>query len=108
MKFIAISETEDEDAVFTPWSAVHFFSGSAAKEWKVPFWWFQLGHVMYETKDQLRNQEDLYQNSFLNSVGDQLGATAGWLAVTPPKGYKYTILFIASWLGAISLGDRIG
>ena len=108
MNFFAITETDDQTAVFTPWSTVHLLSGCAAKEWKVPFWWFQLGHAMYEAKDQLRNVQEVYKNSFINSVGDQLAGTAGWLAVSPKKGYKYTILFIASWVGAISFGDRIG
>ena len=108
MNLFAISETPDEDAIFTPWSTVHFFSGAAAKEWHVPFWWFQLGHAMYEAKDQLGNVQGDYNNSFINSMGDQIAATSGWLAIKPQKGHRFTILFVTSWVAAISFGDRIG
>ena len=100
-----IKETENAHALLTPWAIPHFMVGLAAKERGIPFWWFELGHALYEAKDQFVNGRGENMNSLWNSIGDQGIATLGHLvASTNPTGYKWTVLYV----GAIVLGDRIG
>ena len=102
-------ETDDEPALLSPWSVPHFLVGMAAKERGIPFWWFELGHLLYELKDQAENYTGKNHNTLLNSVGDQAVATLGHVVATRNRNsYLWTTLYVVSWVGAIALGDRIG
>ena len=109
VQLFAIKEEEDEPALLSPWSLPHFLVGMAAKERGVPFWWFELAHLLYELKDQAENYTGKIRNSFINSVGDQAVASLGHVVATRDRNsYVWTMLYVASWLGAIGLGDEIG
>ena len=109
VQLFANKETSEEPALLSPWSVPHFLVGMAAKERGIPFWWFELGHLMYELKDQAANLTGESQNTLLNSVGDQAVATVGHMvASTNHKSYVWTILYVVTWLGAVALDDQIG
>lgn len=81
-KLLGLTETKTEDVVLTPWSAVHFAVGGTAAQLEIGFWWFQLFHALYETKDYIltykTNDDSEYHNSFINSLGDHIVATIGY------------------------------
>ena len=105
----AKKETAEEPALLTPWSVPHFLLGMAAKERGVPFWWFFVGHALYELKDQVDRDRGGNQNTLENSIGDQAIASLGHVvAARNLHGYIWTALYIASWVGAVALGDEIG
>ena len=109
VKLIAQKETEDAHALLSPWSIPHFFVGMAAKERGIPFWWFELGHALYELKDQIDMHNGGIRNSLMNSIGDQVIATLGHaVATTNRNSYVWTTMYVASWLAALSMGDHIG
>ena len=109
MKLYATKETEEESALLTPWSFVHVLVGCAAKERGIPLGWFELAHALYELKDYMENKQGENLNTLINSVGDQASATFGHLVVkTNTNQYYWTIFYVAAWLGAVALGDRIG
>ena len=102
-------ETDDEPALLSPWSFPHLLVGMAAKERGIPFWWFELGHLLYELKDQAENYTGKNHNTLVNSFGDQAVATLGHVVgVRNRNSYLWTTLYVVSWVGAIALGDRIG
>ena len=109
IQLFANKETDKDPALLSPWSIPHFFVGMAAKERGVPFWWFQLGHGLYEMKDQYEHIKQIQHNTLVNSLGDQAIATVGHVVgKTNTKSYLWTTAYILSWLGAIYLGDAIG
>ena len=109
VQLFANKETADEPALLSPWSLPHFLVGMAAKERGIPFWWFELGHLLYELKDQAENYSGENQNTLLNSVGDQAVATLGHVVgTTNRRSYVWTTMYVLSWVGAVALGDRIG
>ena len=97
-----------EDALFTPWTAVHTLSGAAMKglglDWVTTFGI----HLLYEAKDRSEHDEGSVYNSMLNSFGDQTACMIGW-HLTPKKyNAKYTLWFVAAYILATSLRDQIG
>jgi hypothetical protein len=106
MKLLGWKEDETTDVVFTPWSIVHIASGAAAKDIGLPFWWFEGLHLLYEVKDQTATDE--YQNSFVNSVGDQVSGTLGHLIAKKTHSHAYVWLFLALWGGAVVIGNDYG
>jgi hypothetical protein len=106
-QIIGITETEETDVIFTPWSFVHFLSGGAAKELGIPFWQWEIIHALYETKDIFFDHNGDVMNSFANSLGDQLIATVGHLVSKNTK-MTWTLSYIATWTLLIALGDRVG
>ena len=105
----SVKETKEDPAVLTPWSVPHVLVGLAAKERGIPLGWFFMFHGMYELKDAYENYMDIQHNSHVNSLGDQAVATIGHLiGKTNTKSYVFTTLYIASWVGCVALGDRIG
>ena len=105
MELYGLEETEEEDVLLTPWSAVHFLSGMAAKDLGIPFWWFEGLHALYETKDQMTVPKT---NSFINSVGDQITGTLGHLAGSRTKNHIYVWMYAAGYALAVFGGDRFG
>ena len=108
IEIFAMSEDGDRVVLITPWSAVHYFSGAAAKEIGIPFdWWFML-HLAYEVKDQILNELGGEHNSFLNSMADQAFASAGHILSFKWGRINYTITFLAMLLGGVALEDFVG
>ena len=110
IKFFGKTESQNEDEpdlLFTPWSAVHFFSGAIAHSWlDIGFWPWEAIHAAYEMKDwYLHNSEtDETQdyNSLPNSLADQAIATVGHLVATTKRsplvlvGGLITLVFVSS------------
>ena len=105
MVLFAKAENREEgiDAVFSPWSIVHYFSGSVAWTWlDIDFWPWEAVHLAYELKDQVgtnanENSEIFTHNSLENSIGDTIATTAGHL--TPFKK--------RSWIPLVGLGASL-
>ena len=109
LRLWTIKETEENPAFLTPWAIPHFLVGMAAKERGIPFWWFELGHALYEAKDRVEHHRGVNLNTLANSVGDTVVATIGHLVASRnPSGYKWTLLYVGSWITAITFGDSIG
>ena len=109
MKLFGLAESDDEEVLFTPWTIPHILVGAAAKERGIPLLWFELGHFLYEVKDQVENQRQNQLNTLANSIADQAAATVGHLVVnTNTSRYFWTALYVGSWLSAVALGDSIG
>ena len=106
MKLIAWKEEEGTDVIFTPWSLVHVASGAAAKDLGIPFWWFEGLHLLYEVRDQ--TADDDYNNSLINSVGDQISGSIGHLVGKKTHSHAFVWLFVAMWGGAILIGNDYG
>ena len=110
IRFFGATESQDEDEpdlLFTPWSAIHFFSGAIANSWlDIGFWPWEAIHVAYELKDwYLHNSTDnetQEYNSLPNSVADQAIATLGHMIATTKRskivlvGGLLTLVFVAS------------
>ena len=106
-KIIAQYETQNINAAFTPWSIVHGLVGACAKKYGIRFWWWQGLHALYEVKDQFRTIEE--RNSLLNSAGDQVSTTAGYLLVPAWLKPEDVLLATAVALAGFSLaGDELG
>ena len=105
VKFLARYETEEEAVLFTPWSLVHVFSGAAAKDLGIPMMWFELLHGGYELKDQLTEPKE---NTLINSVGDQIAGTLGYLLSHKTKNKLFVWSYVLSWGAAVALGETIG
>lgn len=99
--FFALSE-EKKDVFLTPWSLVHFLSGSALKSLGASFWTNFGIHGAYEVKDRMAHPNPY--NSKFNSVGDQLCSMAGWYLVK--KDTNWIIFFLASYISAALFADR--
>ena len=100
MKIFGSKETEEEDVLLTPWSAIHLLSGMAAKDLGIGIWTFEGLHMLYEIKDY--NTET---NSLINSFGDQITATLGHFAASRTQGYLWVWLYVGSWATATQLGQ---
>ena len=109
VKFFGTTESQDDeepDLLFTPWSAVHFFSGAIANSWlDIGFWPWEAIHAAYELKDfYLHNtttDETQEYNSLPNSLADQAIATLGHLVATKRSklvlvGGLLTLVFVSS------------
>ena len=106
-KIIAQYETQKTTAAFTPWSIVHGLVGACAKKYGVRFWWWQGLHALYEVKDQFRTIEE--RNSLLNTVGDQVSTTAGYMLAPAWVKPEDMLLVTAIALAGFSLaGDKLG
>lgn len=78
-----------QPAIFTPWSLVHFITGVAFKSLSISSENARLIHTLYELKDlyisyykkqnlnPILNETGI-QNSFLNSIGDQISFELGF------------------------------
>ena len=109
MKLFGLAESEDDEVLFTPWTIPHILIGAAAKERGIPFLWFELGHFLYELKDQIENKRQNQLNTLANSIADQAAATVGHLTVkTNTSRYFWTTLYVGTWLAAVAMGDSIG
>ncbi len=81
------AELKGEEVLFDDWAIIHFFSGFFMfflfEYLKINrlygFIIFFIIHLIYEIKDQLIYGFDLIYNSRMNSIGDQLIATVGYL-----------------------------
>jgi hypothetical protein len=99
--FFALSE-DKKDVFLTPWSLVHFLSGSALKSLGAGFWTNFLIHGGYEVKDRLAHPTPY--NSKFNSVGDQVCSMAGWYVVK--KDPNWIIFFVYAYIAAALFADR--
>ena len=80
-------EREGEEVLFDDWAIIHFLSGFFMfflfEYLKInrlyAFIIFFIIHLIYEIKDQLISGFELIYNSKMNSIGDQLAATVGYL-----------------------------
>ena len=112
IQWFGLLEDPDKDVVLavTPWSMIHFLSGSAAKQIGIPFKWFWLAHLGYEIKDQINSETGEIYNSFVNSVGDQMMGTLGHI-LTPEKskgGRVFVYIFVGAYLTAYLTEDVLG
>jgi hypothetical protein len=112
IEWFGLLEKEDDPfvLVITPWSMVHFLSGSAAKQLGMSFKWFWLLHLGYEVKDQIKRETGEVYNSFVNSVGDQMIGTLGHI-LTPQNssgGRPFIYMFMGSLLLAYLSEDVLG
>ena len=111
IRFFGTSESQDDeepDLLFTPWSAVHFFSGAIANSWMdIGFWQFEAIHAAYELKDlylhNSTNAETQEYNSLPNSVADQAIATLGHLVATSKRS---KIVLVAGLLTLVFVASR--
>ena len=104
MKLISLAEDEEEDVVFTPWSVVHFWSGMAAHDLKIPILYWEILHLLYEGKDYFLTET----NSLTNSIGDQLSTTAGYYLKPKNNNMFFAWSFIPVWMMFVLAGDRVG
>ena len=96
VKFFAMDEREN-DALTTPWSLVHFLSGSAMKAFGFGFTSNFMFHMGYEYKDYLDHQAKTRYNSPINSAADQMYSMLGWVAAT--KGdVDWMVAFVGAFL----------
>ena len=108
IELIGLSETEETDVIFTPWSLAHLAAGSAAKELGIPFWYWEAIHGAYEFKDFIVNEHGDILNSFANSAGDQIATSLGHYFASGKTGYTMTFLYLASWAALTAMGDSVG
>ena len=97
-----------EDALFTPWSFVHYMSGCAMKGLGVSFVNTFAIHLLYEAKDRDEHERGEVYNSMINSIGDQGCCMAGWYLTPAKYDPKWVFWFLASWAFASSMKDTIG
>ena len=105
----AWQESATKPSFLTPWSLVHFLAGAAAKEAGIGFLNWELIHGAYELKDQIVNLRGDVLNSLWNTVGDTASTTVGHM-VAKQKGKlgMWSLGFVVSWAGVVSLGDAYG
>lgn len=73
-------------------SLLHAASGVIAYFWGVPFWWWFVGHIVFEVVENtvlginfINNNFTLWpggknkKDSLINSIGDQTFAVIGWV-----------------------------
>ena len=81
MDLYARADSEEQPAILTPWSLIHFTTGAASSS-VFSFWTAELLHFGYELIGSKRIFNSLGFNitkssSFINSVGDQAVFTVG-------------------------------
>ena len=100
-------DEQDDDAITTPWSLVHFLSGSAMKSLGFSTISNFLFHAGYEYKDYLDHQAKVRYNSPINSAGDQMSSLLGYYAAT--KGdYDWLVAFVGAFLLMLLLRKDVG
>lgn len=126
---------DDNDCVFTPFSIIHFLSGAyLAIIFKYigysdidSFLLMNIVHLLYELKDfnfmyntDMAKKNSVFQNTFINSLGDQLSAIVGAVVImyvytnkqiTYDIFMKFTIYYIIisifAWIN-VFLGLKLG
>ncbi len=104
-KLVGWAETEEQDAVFTPWSAVHASAGYVARAAGVGLVEWNLFHGLYECKDIFLQQH--VSNSVPNSVGDQLSANIAYV-VGPKMGMTFSLLALAVSYFTLGFSENLG
>ena len=106
VKLFAMDEREN-DALTTPWSLVHFLSGSAMKALGFSTISNFLFHAGYEYKDYLDHQAKIRYNSTINSAADQMYSLLGHVAAT--KGdYEWLVAFAAAFIFMLLVRKDVG
>ena len=101
------AETDADDVMFTPWTAVHVGVGAVAKSLGIGLFKWNVLHAAYEVKDLLFVPVE-NRNSILNSVGDQLATNVGYLAYQPFMGSTWPLVFTVGAVLLIARNKEIG
>ena len=107
-KTIYSTDEQEEDALLTPWSFVHYMSGAAMRDLGFSFPVAFGVHAIYELKDRQEHEEGVVYNSMLNSVGDQGAAMLGWYWTKRDPSLKHLWYFAAAYLAAVAMKEDIG